>query len=208
MMKALSNLDLSQRSSFNLVRRSCWTAWSVSLYTRESQWLYNIMVQRKGATSGARSRIPDTRFHKQKWHANNLVGFSDVIIVFICHKLSHSKCLVKLMMRVSWRKPCMQLVQWRKKYKKNHANYVDCKGFYNIVRYLKDFKEAFHDLYHVGVDQFCPHITTEVDWKNLFSQAGFLSESRWARTGICMYERLVVGNNIIKRIHWSIPIVS
>ena len=113
MMKALSNLDLSQRSSFNLVRRSCWTAWSVSLYTRESQWLYNIMVQRKGATSGARSRIPDTRFHKQKWHANNLVGFSDVIIVFICHKLSHSKCLVKLMMRVSWRKPCMQLVQWR-----------------------------------------------------------------------------------------------
>ena len=70
----------------------------------------------------------------------------------------------------------------------NHANYVDCKGFYNIVRYLKDFKEAFPDLYNVGVGQLWPHIKTEMYCESLFSQAGFLSEPRQERTGIHMYE--------------------
>ena len=46
---------------------------------------------------------------------------------------------------------------------KNHADYVDFRIFYNIVRYLQEFKEAFPALYHVGVGQSCPHITTEVD---------------------------------------------
>ena len=51
----------------------------------------------------------------------------------------------------------------------NHSGYVDFRGFYNIVRYLQDFKEDFLALYHVGVGQFCPHITTEVDRELLFS---------------------------------------
>ena len=37
---------------------------------------------------------------------------------------------------------------------KNHADYFDFQGLYNVVRYLQDFKEAFPALYHVGVGQF------------------------------------------------------
>ena len=32
---------------------------------------------------------------------------------------------------------------------KNHADYVEFRGFYNILRYLQDFKEDFPALYHV-----------------------------------------------------------
>ena len=44
----------------------------------------------------------------------------------------------------------------------NHSDYVDCLEFYNIIRYLQDFKEKFPSLYHVGVGQFCPHTTKDV----------------------------------------------
>ena len=47
----------------------------------------------------------------------------------------------------------------------NHADYVDFQVFYNILRYLQDFKEDFIALYHFGVGQFCPRITTEMDWE-------------------------------------------
>ena len=90
----------------------------------------------------------------------------------------------------------------------NYADCVDCQGLFNILRYLQDFKEYFPALYHVGVGQFCPHTTTDVDCESLFSQAGFLSEPRQERLGIRMYEHLVVGKHRLNRIHCSIPIVT
>ena len=74
------------------------------------------------------------------------------------------------------------------------------------MRYLKDLKEDFPALYHFGVDKFCPHITTEVHYESLFSQAWFLSEIRRARTGICMSEILVLGNYCFNLIHCYITI--
>ena len=90
----------------------------------------------------------------------------------------------------------------------NHTDYVDWWVFYNIVRYLQDFKEDFPAIYHVGVGQFCPKITTEVNWEYLLSQAGFLSEPRQAITVIRMYERLLFLNNSLNQIHFSIPMVK
>ena len=78
----------------------------------------------------------------------------------------------------------------------------------NIVRYLQDFKEYFPALYHVRIGKFFPHITTEVDCKSMFSQAGFISEPRRSRIGIHMHERRVVGNYCLYCIHYSIPIVK
>jgi hypothetical protein len=49
------------------------------------------------------------------------------------------------------------------------------------------------------------HITTEVDCESLFSQAGHYNHPRRARTNIRMYERLVVGNHRLHRVHCSIP---
>ena len=69
------------------------------------------------------------------------------------------------------------------------------------MTYLQDFKEYVPAFYHVGVGQFFPHFTTWVDYDSLFSQAGFISEPRRARTSIHMYARLVVGNNRLNRIH-------
>ena len=40
----------------------------------------------------------------------------------------------------------------------------------------------FPAIYHVGVGQLCPHISTEVDCESLFSQAGFLADERRAST--------------------------
>ena len=47
-------------------------------------------------------------------------------------------------------------------HRNNHADYVDCRGFYNILIYLEDFKEYLPALYNVGFGQLCQHITTEV----------------------------------------------
>ena len=74
------------------------------------------------------------------------------------------------------------------------------------MRYLQDFKEYFPSLYHVGVGQLCPNITTEGDFELMFSQAGFLSEPRREITVIRMYERLVVVKHRLNRIHCPIPI--
>ena len=45
-------------------------------------------------------------------------------------------------------------------HEKNHTNYVDWWGLYNIVRYLQDFREDLPVLYHVVVSQLGPKITT------------------------------------------------
>ena len=84
---------------------------------------------------------------------------------------------------------------------KNHADYVGWRGLYNILKYLQDFKGDFPALCHVGSGQVCPHITTEVDFELLFSQAGFIYEPRQARTVIHMYERLLAGKHCINRIN-------
>lgn len=41
--------------------------------------------------------------------------------------------------------------------KKNHADYIDGAGHYNIVQYLSDHKVQFPAIYHVGVGLLCPH---------------------------------------------------
>ena len=89
-----------------------------------------------------------------------------------------------------------------------HAYYVDFRLLYNTVRYLQDFKEDFPVLFHVVFSQFYPHITTDLDFESLFSQAGFVSEPRRARTGIRIHKCLVFGKHLLKLIHCSIPIVN
>ena len=84
---------------------------------------------------------------------------------------------------------------------KNHADYVDWRGLYKILKYLQDFKGDFPALCHVGSGQVCPHITTEVDFELLFSQSWFIYEPRQARTVIHMYERLLAGKHCINRIN-------
>lgn len=88
---------------------------------------------------------------------------------------------------------------------KNHAEYIDDNGWYDIVKYLTDFKNDYPTLYAVGVGQLAPHVTSEVDCESLFSQVGFLSDPRRAKAAIRMYERLVIGKHRLHRIYCSIP---
>ena len=95
-----------------------------------------------------------------------------------------------------------------KKAGKNHADYVDKDGRYDIVKYLLDMQKTFPSISNVGIGQYAPHITTEVDRESLFSQADFLAEARRSRTDLRMYERLVVGKHRLSRIHCSIARVT
>jgi hypothetical protein len=85
--------------------------------------------------------------------------------------------------------------------KRNHAEYIDKTGHYNIVKYLQDHQAQFPAVYHVGVGQLCPHISTEVDCEPLFSQAGFLADARRSRTNFRFYERLVITKHRLHRIY-------
>ena len=88
---------------------------------------------------------------------------------------------------------------------RNHADYVDKSGGYDIVHYLIDFEDRFPALTHVGIGQLAPHITTEVDCESLFSQSGFLSHPRRAQTNTRTYERLVIGKHRLQRIYCHVP---
>ena len=84
---------------------------------------------------------------------------------------------------------------------KNLGDYVDGSGHFDFVKYLSDHKKRFPACFHVGVGQISPHISTEVDCESLFSQAGFLADSRRSRSDIRFYERLVVMAHRLKRIY-------
>ena len=88
---------------------------------------------------------------------------------------------------------------------RNHADYIDKNGDYDIVRYLTEFAERYPALSHVGIGQLAPHVTTEVDCESLFSQSGFLSHPRRANTDIRTYECLVTGKHRLQRIYCHVP---
>ena len=46
---------------------------------------------------------------------------------------------------------------------RNHANYIDEKGHYEVARYLDDMKTKFQSMSNVGTGKLCPHISNEVD---------------------------------------------
>lgn len=92
--------------------------------------------------------------------------------------------------------------------KRNHADYVDKSGYYMIAKYLDDFQKVLPSISNIGTGQLCLHISTEVDCESLFSQAGFMSHPRRARTAIRMYKHLVMGKHRLHRIHCSIPRVK
>jgi len=91
--------------------------------------------------------------------------------------------------------------------KRNHADYVDGKGYYNLTQYLDDMKEKFPSSSNMGMGQLCPHITTEVDCESLFSQAGFMSHPRRAWTVLRMYECMMKCKHRLHQIHCPIPTV-
>ncbi|KAL7518630.1 hypothetical protein ACHAWX_003447 [Stephanocyclus meneghinianus] len=90
----------------------------------------------------------------------------------------------------------------------NHAEYVDKTGHYDIVQYLEDHKQKFPAIYMVCVGQICPHISTEVDCKLLFSEAGFFADPRRSLTHVCLYEHLVVVKHPLGHIYCHIPAVK
>ena len=84
---------------------------------------------------------------------------------------------------------------------KNHASYVDKFGHYSLEKYLSDHAKTFPGIHNVGVGEICPHVSTEVDCESLFSQAGFYADPRRSRSGIRMYERLVMMAHRLNRIY-------
>jgi hypothetical protein len=53
---------------------------------------------------------------------------------------------------------------------KNHADYIDEKGKYDIVKYMQDHKEIFFGTSRAFNGTIAHHITTEADCKSPFSQ--------------------------------------
>ena len=55
---------------------------------------------------------------------------------------------------------------------KPHADYIDKHGYYDIVKMLEDHKKISPGIDNVGVGQFGPFISTEVDCESLFNVSG------------------------------------
>jgi len=84
---------------------------------------------------------------------------------------------------------------------KNHADYIDKKGYYDVVKCLQDHKTSeFKGLSKVFIGTLAPHITTEVDCESLFSQAGHAAHPNRNRTVAETFERLAMGKHRLSRI--------
>lgn len=84
---------------------------------------------------------------------------------------------------------------------KNHADYINKSGKYDLVQYIQDHMEVFPSLSKVFIGTLAPHITTEVDCESLFSQAGHAAHPNRNRTVAETFERLVMGKHRIARIY-------
>ena len=58
----------------------------------------------------------------------------------------------------------------------NHADYVDKKGSYDIVKFQLGHKEIFPAVFNVVVGQLSPYLTSEVDYETLFSQTCHITD--------------------------------
>ena len=84
---------------------------------------------------------------------------------------------------------------------KNHANYIDKKGTYDIVGYMEHHKSMFRGLANVFVGQLAPHITTEVNCESLFIQAVHAAQPNHNRTVAETFEWLVMSKHCMARIY-------
>ena len=85
-------------------------------------------------------------------------------------------------------------------YGKNHADYIDKHGYYEIFKILEDHKEIFPGIDNVGVGQHGLYISTEVYCEILFNQYGYISQPRRANTKTRIFVRLVNSKNCLQRI--------
>ena len=67
---------------------------------------------------------------------------------------------------------------------KNHSDYVNAKGKYDIVEFITDCCKYFKYLYNVAVGQLEPHITT--------GQDGYLSHPNISRNTANNFQILVM----------------
>ena len=83
---------------------------------------------------------------------------------------------------------------------KNHYDYIDKHGYYDIFKMLEDHKEIFLDIDNVGVYQYGPYISNEVDCESLFNQSGCIYQPKRSNTNIRTFERLVISKHRLQRI--------
>ena len=93
---------------------------------------------------------------------------------------------------------------------KNLADYIDKKGYFNLVKYAQDHSQKamkgsaappFVGTGNVILGQLSPHITTEVDCESLFSQAGHAAQPNRNRTTAETFERQVIAKHRLARIY-------
>ena len=95
-------------------------------------------------------------------------------------------------------------------YRKGHnlADFVNGLGHFDLVRFFTLHERELPALNSVVLGQIAPHISTEVDCESLFSEAGFLADSRRSRMGVRYYERMVILKHRLQRIYCHIPFVT
>lgn len=93
---------------------------------------------------------------------------------------------------------------------KNLADYIDKKGYFNLVKYAQDHSQKarkgsaappFVGTANVILGQLSPHITTEVDCESLFSQAGHAAQPNRNMTTAETFERQVIAKHRLARIY-------
>ena len=78
---------------------------------------------------------------------------------------------------------------------KNHSDYVNTNGKYDIVEFITDHCKDLKYLYNVAVGKLAPPITTEVDCEYLFTMAFHISHQKHSRTTVETFEILVIAKH-------------
>ena len=84
---------------------------------------------------------------------------------------------------------------------KNHADYVDSKGNYDIVGFFKDHTKQLPSLENTFTGKLASHSTSEADCESLFSESGHLAKPHMNRTSIETFERLVIAKHCMARVY-------
>ena len=77
----------------------------------------------------------------------------------------------------------------------NHADYIDKKGYFDILQFYEETKHLYPDLVYLCLGKLGHHSCQEADCETLFSMSGYKSDPRRLNAFIQTYKRLAIASH-------------
>ena len=85
--------------------------------------------------------------------------------------------------------------------RRNHANYVGARGYYDLTNFMIDHKRELPALSNTFLGKLAPYGTSESDCESLFSESGHLAKPHMNRINVETFERMCLAKHRIARIY-------